>query len=328
MLGLRRKIFVLLVVTGLLLVLSGCGGGKQPAAENDKPAPIKVGMMPITDNLPFWLAEQKGYFRDEGIEVELVPFPSALERDSAFAAGKIDAGIGDMLAVAAMNNGGTVVKAVSVGQGAVPGENRFAILSAPDSSITSPEQLKNVPIALSLNTINEYITDNLLVAGGLKPEEIKKNNMVKLPIRFEALLNGNVQAATLPDPFATLAEIKGAHLVVDNTENTVAQTVVIVRRETLDANLAGVQKMMRAYARAVEDLQADPRQYDELIAEKARVPEEVLASQAHPLRLHFSAPRLPDKQGVEKTIAWMKDHGLLQKDFEYNDLVDGRVIGE
>jgi NitT/TauT family transport system substrate-binding protein len=324
---LRRKIAVILLIAGLLLLLGGCGGNNPPSS-GEKTAPIKLGMMPITDNLPFWVAEEKGYFAEEGLAVQLVPFPSALERDSAFVAGQIDAGVGDLLAVAAMCNGGTEVRAVAVAQGAVPGENRFGILAAPGSGITAPEQLKNVPIALSLNTINEYITDSLLTAQGLQPEEIDNTNMVKLPIRLDALLNGQVKAATLPDPFATLAEIKGAQLVVDNTENTIAQTVVIVRQETLDSNLVGMQKLMRAYARAVEDLQSDPLQYETLLSEKARVPQDVLASHEHPLALHFSTPRLPDKDGLEKTVTWMKDHDLLQKDLNYDDLVDGRVIGK
>ncbi|WP_347488399.1 MetQ/NlpA family ABC transporter substrate-binding protein [Desulfoscipio sp. XC116] len=324
---LRGKITVILLMTSLLLAMGGCGGhNPQPAGE--QPIPIKVGMMPITDNLPFWVAEENGYFAEEGLKVELVPFPSALERDSAFVAGQIDAGVGDLLAVAAMNNSGAEVRAVSVAQGAVPGENRFAILAAPGSDITSSEQLKNVPIALSLNTVNEYITDSLLGARGLQPEEIDKTNIVKLPIRLDSLLNGQVKAAVLPDPFATLAEIKGACLVLDNTENTVAQTVVIVRKEALAANLPGIRKLMHAYARAVEDLQSDPMQYETLLSAKARVPEDVLSSNEHPLALHFSAPGLPDRDGLEKTIAWMKDHDLLQKELSYDDLVDGRVINK
>lgn len=321
----RRGNFISLTILALLLfILGGCGGDKQPA-EQALPT-LKVGMMPITDNLPFWLAEENGYFAEEGIEVELIGFPSALERDSAFTAGQIDAGIGDMLAVAAMNNAGTEVRAVSVGQGATPGENRFAILAAPDSGITSPEQLKNVPIAMSLNTINEYLTDRLLQTQGLQSGEIVKNSIPKLPLRLEALLNGSVKAATLPDPFATLAEIKGANLVVDNMENTVAQTVVIARKATLDQNLAGMQKLMRAYARAVEDLQTDPLQYDKLIVEKARVPGEVLASSVRPLALHFTAPVLPDEAGVNEVIQWMNEHQLLDKELGYGDLVDDRVL--
>lgn len=323
----KKTISIVIILTLFVFVAAGCSGNKQPSGQQDQQMPeLKVGMMPITDNLPFWVAEQKGYFEEEGIKVELINFPSALERDSAFTAAQIDAGVGDMLAVAAMNNAGTGVKAVSVAQGATPGENRFGIFSAPNSGINSPEQLKNVPIAMSLNTINEYITDRLLIAEGLQPDEIKKNSIPKLPQRLEALLKGNVQAATLPDPFATLAEIKGANLVIDNTKNTVAETVIIVRQETLDTNLEAVKKLVQAYSRAVEDLQTDPMQYEELLVEKVRVPEEVLNSKEHSLALHFTALQLPDETGVNEVIRWMSEHGLLERNFEYQDLVDTSVL--
>lgn len=316
----RKQMIVLLLVAGLVLTLAGCGGGQS--------RPLRVGMMPITDNLPFWVAQEKDYFQAQGLEVELIPFPSALERDSAFAAGQIDAAIGDLLAVATMNNAGTAVKAVAVGQGVVPGENRFAVLSAPDSGITTPEQLKNVPIALSLNTINQYITEQLLVAQGLNPGEIKFNSMPKLPIRMEALLTGQVQAATLPDPFATLAAINGARVVVDNSQNTVAQTVIIVRQETLDNKLEDLQGLVQAYTRAVEDLQDNPLQYRDLLAQKAQVPDAVLEDPEGRLQLHFSPPVLPDVAGLETTIQWMLEHDLLQQELTCDDLVDGRVLGQ
>jgi NitT/TauT family transport system substrate-binding protein len=118
------KLLFLFFMLAAGLVLGGCGGSE--------PAKIRLGMLPIADNLPFWVAEQKGYFKDAGLNVELIDFPSALERDSAFVARQIDVGVGDLLAVAVMNNSGTGVKAVAIAQGIKPGENRFAVLSHPN----------------------------------------------------------------------------------------------------------------------------------------------------------------------------------------------------
>lgn len=300
------------------LMLTGCG--------SNEPVKLTLGMLPIADNLPFWVAEQKGYFKEEGLNIELVDFPSALERDSAFVAKQIDAGVGDMLAVATMNNSGTKVKAVAVAQGVKPGENRFAVLSAPNSGITAPEQLKNQPIAMSLNTVNEYITDQLLTDKGLAGEEIKKTAIPKLPLRMEALMNGTVKAATLPDPLATLAEIKGAHLIVDNTENTVAQTVVIVRQETLDKNMAAMKKLMKAYSRAVSDILSEPGGYNEILIQKARVPKELLTGKESRLKFNYSQPVLPPAEETEKVVRWMTGHKLLKNSLSHEDLVDGRLL--
>lgn len=312
------KLLFLFLMLAAGLVLGGCGGSE--------PAKIKLGMLPIADNLPFWVAEQKGYFKDAGLNVELIDFPSALERDSAFVAKQIDAGVGDLLAVAAMNNSGTGVKAVAIAQGIKPGENRFAVLSSPKSGITTVEQLKNQPIAMSLNSINEYITDRLLTGGGLKTEEIKKTAIPKLPVRMEALMKGTVKAATLPDPMATLAEMGGAHLIVDNSKNTVAQTVVIVRQETLDGNLPAVKKLMEAYARAVSDIQADAGKYNDILIQKARVPKDLLTGGENSLKFHFSQPELPTEGDAEMVVQWMTQHNLLKSKPSYRDLVNGRVL--
>ena len=312
------KWFSLVLILSLFTILVGCSD-KQPAK-------LKLGMLPIADNLPFWVAEQKGYFKAEGLEVELIDFPSALERDSAFGAGQIDGAIGDLLAVAAMNNAGTKVKAVAVGQGIEPGENRFAVLAAPNSGITSAEQLKNQPIAMSLNSIIEYITDQLLLSLGLKAEYIKKTAIPKLPVRMEALMKGTVKAATLPDPMATLAEMGGAHLIADNTKETVAPTVVIVRQETLDGNLEGMQKLMKVYAKAVSDIQEDPGQYNDILVQKAKVPQELLADNTQKLKFHYSQPELPATEDIDKVVQWMLDHDLLKDKLSYEQMVDGRVL--
>ncbi|MEW6425019.1 MAG: MetQ/NlpA family ABC transporter substrate-binding protein [Bacillota bacterium] len=313
-----------LIILALAALTAACGQ-KQPVSRVEA-TKIRLGMLPIIDNLPFWVAQEKGYFQAAGLDVELIPFSSAVERDSAFTARKIDGAIGDLLAVAALNDTGIPLRAVSVGMGAKPGESRFAVLSAPGSPIRTPEQLKNVEIAVSLNSIIEYTTDRLLQHQGLKPGEIKKISVPKMPVRLEGLLNGRVQAATLPDPLATLAVIKGAHIVADTLNDNVAQTVIIVHQELLDKNLPAVKSLMNAYARAVADIQANPGGFNNILAENANVPAEVLASKEHRLPVNFSAPQLPARKDVLDVLAWMKERNLLKKQLKYEDLVDERVL--
>lgn len=328
----KRPLFLmglLLLALGLVLAVSGCNSNpSSPPEKTPRTAPLKLGMLPIQDNLPFWVAEKKGYFADEGLRVELIAFPSAMERDSALAAGQIDGALGDILAVAQLINGGTEVRIVSVGQGVTAEEGRFAILASPKSSISKVDQLKNVPIGCSLKTINEYVVDQLLAGAGLKPEEIKKNQMPKIPLRMEALLNGTIQAAVLPDPMAALAEVKGARLIIDDTRENITQTVIYFRKPVLEENLAGVQGLMRAYARAIEDIRSNPSAFNDLLAEKARVPQEVLTSSAHGMKVVFSPPQLPTEEQVRRVLDWMSAKGLLERPLNYRDLVDERVLGK
>jgi len=306
----RFKKCLCLVLALLLLAAAGCSGNKEEK--------MKIGLLPIVESLPFYVALDKGYFKDEGINVELVIFESALERDSAVGAAEVDGVLGDILAVASLNNSGIPVKITSLALGESGKEGRFAILSSPASSITSPDQLKNVPVSISANSIIEYVTDNLLSESGLKPDEIKKEAIPKIPVRFNMLLENKIQAACLPDPQAALAESKGAKLVIDDTSSNLSQTVMYFRDQYLDKNSKSVVKFFNAYARAAKDINDNPAAYTDLLIEKARVPKEALGIFTMD---HYPAPQLPEREQIDRVVKWMLAKDLIKTDYTYEDLI-------
>lgn len=304
------KKFLYLALVPLVFITAGCTG-----KNDDK---IKIGLLPIVDSLPFFVAAEKGYFQAEGLNVELINFPSAVERDSAIQAREIDGTLGDILAVAALNNSSTPTRIVSLGLGETGQEGRFAILASPRSGISRPDQLKNVPVAISTNSIVEYVTDNLLAESGLQPEEIKKEAIPKIPVRYDLLMNDQIRAACLPDPLAALAESKGARLIIDDTSSNLSQTVIYFRNDYLDKNGKSVTKFLNAYARAAREINENPGAYRALLVEKARVPNDALEVFKMD---HYPSPRLPEKDQVEKVVQWMAGKGLLKQQFKYEDLV-------
>lgn len=305
----RCKKLIFLIPLVIIIMAAGCSGKKE-----DK---ITIGLLPIVDSLPFYAASEKGFFQAEGINVQLVNFDSAMERDSAIQAGEIDGTLGDVLAVAALNNSGTPVKMVSLGLGETGKEGRFAILSSPRSGITAPGDLKNVPVAVSTNSIVEYVTDSLLLDSGLKPGEIKKEAIPKIPVRFNLLLEDKIKAACLPDPLAALAQKMGARLVADDTQSNLSQTVIYFRNDFLDKNPGAVTKFLKAYGRAAGEINENPGAYRSLLVEKARVPQEALDVFTMD---YYPAPQPPDRNQVEKVVRWMMEKGLLKKQFNYEDL--------
>ncbi|HOV80442.1 MAG TPA: MetQ/NlpA family ABC transporter substrate-binding protein [Bacillota bacterium] len=307
----KKQMKAILAVFAIVLAVtsSGC---TQNSGEK-----IQIGLLPIADALPFYVAEEKGYFRAEGLNVELVTFQSAVERDSAMQAREIDGSIGDIVAVAALNNSGTQTKIVSLGLGESGREGRFAVVSPPGSGLVRPEQLKNVPVAISTNSIIEYVTDNLLLEKGLKPDEIKKEAIPKIPVRYDLLMKGQIRAACLPDPYAALAESRGANLVADDTESNLSQTVIYFRNDFLEKNGKETVLLLKAYAKAARGINENPAQYRDLLIDKAKVPPEAVDV----FRMdHYPAPRLPEKEQVERVIRWMFDKGLLKNIPGYEDL--------
>jgi NitT/TauT family transport system substrate-binding protein len=287
---------------------------------------IKLGLLRVEDNLPFFAAEQDKLYEKYGLQVELVTFNSARERDIALEAGEIDGGLADLLATALFKKGGTHVKVVALGLGAAPEEGRFAILSAPQSGITSPRQLRGVPVAVSYNTIIHYLAEEMLAAAGLKQNEISLQNIPDLSIRLDSLLAGKeVRAALLPDPLAALAEKSGACAVIDDTRLglNLSQTVIIFREDTLNTKPSAVKGVLSTYQEAGANLNSHPQKYRELVLDKARIPKPLEDSYAIP---HYSPLQLPTSEMVERVMKWMAGKGLLAKPYAFEELVEPAFI--
>jgi len=250
-------------------------------------------------------------------------FPSALERDVALQAGKIDGCINDMVGSPLLKTQGQEISIVSIILGATPQEGPFAILSSPDSGIKKAEDLKNVPIGVSSNTIIDYVTDRLLKEAGLKDEEIKKTEIRSIPLRFQMLMEGKIKAATLPDPLLSLARVQGAHLIVDDTKTNISQSVLIFKNDIIEKRGELLKKFAIAYNKAVELINGNPEQWRVLLVEKARLPDPIKTSYQVPA---FPKIQLPTKADTERVLQWMKEKGLLDRPVTYENLMSGLLV--
>jgi NitT/TauT family transport system substrate-binding protein len=236
--------------------------------------PLKIGVLQIEDSVPFYVAEQEKLYAREGLQVELIPFLSAIERDSALAAKAIDGAIDDPVGAILFDKGQGRLKITSLCLGEKPTEGVFAILAAPGSGLKTVDDLKNVEIAVSNSTIIEYVTDRMLAQQGFRPEEVKKIEVVKMPIRMQMLLSDAVRAATLPEPLASIAVGKGAKVLISDADSEVSlsQTVIVFRSEVLAGRKAEIAGFFRAYAGAVKAINGDPEKYRDLFVDKGRIP--------------------------------------------------------
>lgn len=288
--------------------------------------PLKLGMLQIEDSAPFYVAEQEGFYQRHGLEVELVPFLSAIERDSALAAGAIDGAIADPVGAILFDRGQGRLKITSLCLGETPAEGVFAILASPKSGLASVADLKGVEIAVSNSTIIEYVTDRMLEQQGFKPEEVKKVEVVKMPIRMQMLLSDAVRAATLPEPLASIAAGKGAKVLVTDAQSaeSLSQTVIVFRPEALEQRRAEVAAFFAAYAEAVAAINADPEKYRALVVEKGRIPPEFAASYPIP---RYPAPAPFSPALYAPIIDWLAAKRLSEK-IPYDSMVAGDFLGE
>jgi NitT/TauT family transport system substrate-binding protein len=165
-----RKLHVSFVLVIVLLVAALAPAHAAPRERQT--TTLKMGLLPILDVLPFYVADQAGYFTDEGLNVELVPVSSALERDQLLISGEIDGMLNDLVSTGIFNQDKPVIQIVAMARRAYPGSPQFRILAAPNSGITTPEDLKGVEIAISENSVIYYITQRILEHEGMNASDL------------------------------------------------------------------------------------------------------------------------------------------------------------
>jgi NitT/TauT family transport system substrate-binding protein len=306
---------VVCILSMLMLALTACVPGVGPEDTH-----LKVALIPVLDVLPVFVAEQNGYFKEQGITVEGVPVKSPQERDVLMQTGQVDGVLTDLPSTALLNKDGQKVKAIYTARRPYPNAPLFRILASPKSNIQSPADVKGVPVAVSQNTTIEYITDRLLAASGLAPSDIQVQEVTAIPMRFEQLMNGNLQVATLPDPMAQGALAGGARLVVDDTKfPNLSQSVLTFRNESLRAKPNTVKKFLMAWEKAVEELNAHPDKYKDLMIDKGRVPESIKGTYKMP---PFPPSGIPSAAETDDVVKWMREKGLISRDMPYQEWVD------
>ena len=129
----RREIAITLILIAIAIACCGCitNTNKEEGGSSIVATKIKIGLMPDEATLPYYVAAQEGIFTNHGLDVEIIPFQSAMERDSALIAGEIDGGGNDPVSVALMRNAGYDLKIVSLGLQATPDKLSLIHISEP-----------------------------------------------------------------------------------------------------------------------------------------------------------------------------------------------------
>ncbi|MGN0947833.1 ABC transporter substrate-binding protein [Megasphaera sp.] len=311
------RFFLAALLACSALVLTACQGESQ----NSQKKTYKIGVLRIDDSLPLYTAEEEKLFEKNGVDVQVVEFSSAADQQKAMEAGELDGMMTDMIVTALLKKSGTDLRVVAMALGAVPQEGRFLVVSSPNSNITTPQQLASASVAISENTMMDYLMNQYEAELGIPKEAVHTVQMPNLALRTDAVLSGkDIQAAILPDPLAAYAVQQGAHVVIDDTklQKNYSQSVVVLTEDMISKHHDDAVHFLAAYNEAIQKLDSQPDAYRDLAMKKANIPAAVAASYRTP---SYTAGALPTEEEVSRIMNWMVSKGLLPKAYSYEEMV-------
>ncbi len=309
------------------------------AARAQVPATVRVGTLKLVGGAPLFWAEERGYFREEGLDVRMVYFGAAAPVATATATGDVEVGAtgitGTLFNLAA--GGGKIWLVADRGQER-PGYPLNAVVvpkSSYDAGARNLRDLRGKRLGLTtLGSTFHYQIAKLLEREGLTAQDVELVPLRDLSLVVQALRAGQIAAAILSPPWGAVAEEEGWGKVLFYVgDRLVNQVTGVFYGERMRQNRALGVAFMKAYVRATREY------FDSCLRKPARpLCESIVRTTARVVGAPESAVRksLPyiDRNArlyvldIERQIAWYLQNGMLQRPLSVQQFVDTSFVNE
>lgn len=315
-----KIIFSIIIASMLLFTFTSCvQNNKKQTAQTDIDI-LTIGVMSSMDYLPLAVAQERGYFTENNLEVIIQKFYSANERDAALQSNNLDGTILDYTGGAIQVAGGIPLKFTSQCDGT------FEMIVAPSSNITELAELKGKKIAISRNTVIDFCTDMALSLAGLSNNDAEMVEINKIPLRLEMLNNSKIDATMIPDPFATIAKSENNKAIISMDQMGIRVTGIAFHQKAIDEKSSALKKLYIAYNKAIEDLTKEPvSNFESLLVKEVRVPAGIVSNIVLP---NYSKAQIPSESDLQSVDKWLKNKNLVPKNFDINSIVASEIIDE
>ncbi len=245
---------VLSPVARLVAALAAIGAASSAFAQ----APVRVGTLGAISDAPIFIADKKGFFKDEGLAVTMTTFNSAAVMVAPLGAGQLDVGAGSpsagMYNAVARNINIRIVadKAQSTaGYGATKLIVRKDLVES--GRFKGLGDLKGMKIAGNAPGVsNTAMLNGMLASVGLKYSDVEVINL-GFPDHFPALQNRSIDAGATIEPIATLAVERGAAVEIMRDDQIYPnhQIATLLYGDHFAARRDAADRFMRAYLRGI-----------------------------------------------------------------------------
>ena len=239
------------------------GADARAAEKTAKLAPVRIAVVSrSTLDLPFWLAREQGFFRDEGIDAEIILFRASLTVQ-AMLGGSVDFGTATGTALSAAVNGADVRIVMAMSE-----RPSFDLMG--HASITSIAQLRGKKIGYGgVGGLPEIIIRQILSAHQIPIDQVTFLSLGGGDVSFMSLRAGVIDAVMLQIPNTFIAQDEGFRKIAAGADYYRAvQGGLTVTKAFLMEKPEIVIKVIRATLRAVHLLKNDRKYALEVLTKK------------------------------------------------------------
>ncbi len=251
----RNKMRQMAILFLVCLTLTSAGTRDTLSAERQgKLIPVRIGIVSrSTLDMPFFVARDRGFFREEGLEAEIILI-KAIQTVQAMLAGGLDFGTATGTAVSAAVNGADVRVVL-----ALTDKPSFDMVAVP--TIKSVQQLRGKKFGISaVGSLTEILARQILIANQVPPDQVTFLPLGTSDVTYVALKAGVIDATMVQIPQNFLAQEEGFRKLASGADvYRAVQGGLATTKATISERPELVTKTIRATLRAVRLIANDKK---------------------------------------------------------------------
>ena len=290
---------------------------------------IRIGMGAFSPtNSPIWVAEERGFFKKHGIEVEAIFIGGGAARGvNALLAGDIQfatAGGGAVI-TSALKGADVVMIAAQNNKGV------HRILVRPE--IDRPEAIKGKRIAITtFGSSSHAVLTMVLDVWKIRPDELQILQIGSSPTMLLSLQKKLVDGAVLTDPSYFIAEDNGFRVIADLAKMNIhyLQSMMVSTRSYLRSNREQATRVLRAYFEAIAYFKKNKQDSVRIILKKMRMDADqakyVERTYDQYANLYFDRIPYPSPTGIKTVLESLAKENPKAKGADPSSFTDPSIL--
>lgn len=300
---------------------------------------IKIGTLKVNGSAPFFFAQERGYFAQEGLDAEIVFTDQPQLLPQGIMSGDLDFALPGIISAFFNISGQGAMRIIAGNITEVPTFRGMAIAVSDQAYTAGLKTFRDLHehsyAVIAAGVPPQYALAKLAEKFGFDYSSVKVVQLGSYPNVASAIIGGSADSGGLPATFMQQAEGSGKVHNLGWLDDELRMTIAVVAISAKTADNKGdlVNRFLRAYRAGVADLREAFTARDETFREGPKAPEtyamlaRYLNAPIETVKVgapHIDVEARVDAHDIMSQIAWYKSQGMVKPDVDGSKIIDMR----
>ena len=289
---------------------------EEEQARRDSAA-LHIALMPVDDCIPFYYAQRTGIYDRLGLDLRIKTLQSQLDTDTALARGHVELAYSDLARAIMLQQDSVELRAIAAT------DAPLQLITARRGRVRQLSQLRERMVAVARHSITDFWSDRLTDTIRLSRADIFRPQINDVRIRIDMLCNGTMDAAFLPEPYASEAIRRGnkQNFTTEGLEPQLFAYLATIGALEDSTRNQQLQILFQGYTEALNQLHQN--QYQDTLAvlykELCHTPDSLLDSLV--LHARFMPLHAPRRSDAEAALEWLRSRDKVKTGYTIDSLI-------